>query len=152
MWLQLIFLAAMPHRHTSVPPTREKKLQINSKPALRGSEHASSMSLLGWFQGVSLETVNSVSYRRRKMVREVGAGTGRESSRSRDRGGKKLLLHFRVQILHKVSFILNITDQVWGRSQAGDAPEDNFYLIFCASGPIPIPIGHLGALPSFQLK
>lgn len=46
------------------------------------------------------------------MVREVGAGTGRESSRSRDRGGKKRLLHFRVQILHKVSFILNITGKV----------------------------------------
>lgn len=50
------------------------------------------------------------------MVREEGAGTGGESSRSRDRGGKKLLLHFRVQILHKFSFILNITGKVWSRS------------------------------------
>lgn len=70
----------------------------------------------GLIPGVSLETVNSVSYRRRKMVREVGRYFGRGSSRSRDRGGKKLLLHFGVQILHKVSFILNITDKCETRS------------------------------------
>lgn len=63
--------ATPPHIHTCVTDQKKKRSsnkiqnQLSEDTGLVSSEH-----LMGSFWGVSLEMVNSGSYRRRKMVRE----------------------------------------------------------------------------------